>query len=163
MGREGRPEEFVAAATRAFEAGNRMLPTGGTNVEINGDRAIAKSKLRIMQRGLIHDVTCDVTCIGINFDFIERRNGRWGFVLRQPVYERDYVTTVEPGDSVTFDSEVLARRPDGYRRLAYLQEGLGFTIRPDLPTEGGPEREALFRAGDEWLSGAPLGWPVVVS
>jgi SnoaL-like domain len=152
--------EFVAAATAGFERGDRMLHSvGGVNVDVLGERAIGKSKLRIMQRGNIAGVLCDVTCIGINFDFIDRREGKWGLVLRQPVYERDYLVPVEPGASVSLDPEILQRRPDGYQRLAYLQEGLGYTIKPDMPTEVGPEREALFRAGAAWLEGAPLTWP----
>lgn len=152
--------EFVAAATRGFEKGDRMLHSvGGVTFDIDGDRAVAKSKLRIMQRGSVEGVVCDVTCIGINFDFIERRDGRWGLVLRQPVYERDYIVPTDPSESVVLDPEILARRPDGYQRLAYLQEGLGYKIKPDMPTEIGPQREALFEAGDRWLRGEPLGWP----
>jgi hypothetical protein len=152
--------EFAAAASAGFERGDRMLhAVGGTSVEITDDRAIAKSKLRIMQRGQVDDVTCDVTCTGINFDFIERREGRWGIVLRQPVYERDYLVPTDPEESLTLDPEILARRPDGYQRLAYLQEGMGYKIKPDMPTESGPEREALFEAGEGWLRGEPLSWP----
>lgn len=152
--------QFVAAATRGFEAGDRMLHSvGGVNVEIASDRAIARSKLRIMQRGPVEGVRCDVTCIGINFDFFERRGGRWGLVLRQPVYERDYLVPVDPAATVELNPEIMARRPDGYQRLAYLQEGLGYEIKPDMPTEVGPERAALAVAGEAWLDGDPLRWP----
>jgi hypothetical protein len=117
------------------------------------------SKLRIMQRGPVEGVTCDVTCIGVNFDFMERRDGRWGLVLRQPVYERDYIVPTDPTATVELNPEIIARRPDGYQRLAYLQEGLGYTIKPDMPTEVGSEREALNAARDAWLAGEALAWP----
>ena len=131
--------EFAAAAEAGFERGDRMLhAVGGVNAEIVGDRAIAKSKLRIMQRGPVEGVTCDVTCIGINFDFVERREGDWGIVLRQPVYERDYLVPTDPAESVSLDREILARRPDGYQRLAYLQEGLGYRIKADMPDRDRP-------------------------
>jgi SnoaL-like domain len=159
-GGKATPQQFAEAATKGFERGDRMLHgPGGMTAEIAGDRAIAQSKLRIMQRGPIHGVLCDVTCIGLNYDFLERRADRWGLVLRQPVYERDFLAPVNPGDTVELDPEILARRPDGYQRLAYLQEGLGYTIKPDMPTETGAEREGLVAEGAAWLRGAELGWP----
>jgi hypothetical protein len=160
-GGKAAPEDFVAAASDGFARGDRMLhAVGGVSVEIEGDRAIAKSKLRIMQRGPVEGVMCDVTCIGINFDFVERRGQRWGLVLRQPVYERDFLVPVDPTQTVTLDPEILSRRPEGYQRLAYLQEGLGYTIKPDMPTEVGAQREALEKQGEAWLRGEPLGWPL---
>lgn len=152
--------EFVAAATAGFERGVRMLHgPGGVSAEVAGDRGLAISKLRIMQRGTVESVLCDVTCVGVNFDFLERREGRWGLLLRQPVYERDYLAPVDPAQSVRLDPEVLARRPDGYARLAYLQEGLGYSIGTDLPTETGAAREALAEQGRAWLRGEALAWP----
>ena len=38
----------------------------------------------------------DVVCTGRFYDFIERRQGRWGFVLRQPIYEKDRMDPVDP-------------------------------------------------------------------
>lgn len=153
------PRGFAEAAEAGYQRGDRMLhANGGTTVEVAGDRAIGQTKMRIMQRGPVHGVLCDATCIGINFDFYERRAGRWGLVLRQPVYECDFLVTVDPDETVTLDPEVLARRPEGYARLAYLQEGLGYTIDPNLPTASGPVREALFAHARAWLAGADLTW-----
>ena len=159
-GGKATPQQFVEAATKGFARGDRMLhAAGGVNVEVAGDRAVAMSKLRIMQRGPVDGVICDVTCIGLNYDFFERREGRWGLVLRQPVYERDFIVPTDPSQRVELDPEILARRPDGYQRLSYLQEGLGYTIKPDMPTEVGPEREALVEQGAAWLRGEDLDWP----
>ena len=79
--------------------------------------------------------------------------------LRQPVYERDFIVPTNPHESVELDPDILARRPDGYQRLSYLQEGLGYTIKPDMPTEVGAEREALVEQGAAWLRGEQLDWP----
>jgi hypothetical protein len=153
------PRGFAQAAQRGYDNGDRMLHAcGPTNVELAGDRAIAQSKLRIMQRGPVEAVLCDVTCIGRVYDFYERRGGRWGLVLRQPIYERDFIVPVDPAHTVRLDPDKLARFPDGYARLAYLQEGLGYTIKPDMPTESGPELEALLAQGREWLAGGELTW-----
>ena len=153
------PRGFAEAAEAGYARGDRMLHSnGGTTVELAGDRAIAQTKMRIMQRGPVEGVLCDITCIGRIYDFFERRAGRWGLVLRQPIYERDFIVPVNPGESVTLDPEILARRPEGYQRLAYLQEGLGYPIKPDMPTESGGELEALLVQGDNWLAGGELTW-----
>jgi len=154
------PQEFAVAAQAGFERGDRMLhANGGTTVELNGDRAVAQTKLRIMQRGLLEGVLCDVTCIGRDYDFVARRGGRWGFVLRQPIYERDFVEPVDPSQTVRLDPERLARFPEGYARLAYLQESLGYRIIPTMPCHSGPEVEALYAQGRAWLAGEDLRWP----
>lgn len=153
------PRGFAEAAQRGYDRGERMLHAcGPTNVELAGDRAIAQSKLRIMQRGLVEGVECDVTCIGRVYDFHERREGRWGLVLRQPIYERDFITPVDPAQTVTLDPDKLGRLPDGYARLGYLQADLGYKIKPDMPTAAGPELEALLAQGRAWLAGEPLTW-----
>jgi hypothetical protein len=142
------------------QQGDRMLHiVGGVTSLVEGDRGFAMSKLRIQQRGPVEGVICDVVCIGVNYDFMEKRDGRWGLVLRQPVYERDFIDPVDPNQEVELKPEIMERRPDGYQRLAYLQEGLGYTIKPDMPTEVGPERDALNAAREAWLQGEPLAWP----
>lgn len=159
-GGKATPQQFVEAATKGFGQGDRMLHiVGGVTSLVEGDRGFAMSKLRIQQRGPVEGVECDVVCIGVNFDFMEKRDGRWGLVLRQPVYERDFIDPVDPNEKVELNPEIMERRPDGYQRLAYLQEGLGYTIKPDMPTEVGAEREALIEAREEWLAGGPLNWP----
>jgi SnoaL-like domain len=159
-GGKATPQQFVEAATNGFAKGDRMLHiVGGVTSLVEGDRGFAMSKLRIQQRGPVEGVICDVVCIGVNYDFMERRDGRWGLVLRQPVYERDFIDPVDPNEEVELNPEIMERRPDGYQRLAYLQEGLGYTIKPDMPTEVGAEREALNAEREAWLQGEPLAWP----
>ena len=52
--------------------------------------------MSINQRALVHDVPCDVVCTGRFYDFFEKRNERWGIVLRQPIYEKDRMDPVDP-------------------------------------------------------------------
>jgi hypothetical protein len=153
------PRGFAEAAERGYQNGDRMLHSnGGTSAEINGDRAIGQTKMRIMQRGLIEGVMCEVTCIGINYDFYERRDGKWGLLLRQPIYEHDFCVTVEPHESVKLDPAKIAEYPEGYARLAYLQSAIGYPIKKDMPTREGAEREALLEQGRAWLEGGELTW-----
>ena len=153
------PQSFTEAATRGYAQGDRAIhANGGTAVQLAGDRAIGQTKLRIMQRGMVEGVECDVTCLGRSYDFYERREGRWGLVLRQVIYERDSIATVDPNATVTLDPDRLARFPQGYARLAYLQEGLGHKITADMPTAEGPRLDALVEQGRSWLDGGPLTW-----
>jgi hypothetical protein len=54
------------------------------------------------------------------------------------------------------DPALLARFPDGYRHLAYLQTRVGYTVRNDLPGLDGPALDALYAQGAAWLAGKPL-------
>lgn len=159
-GGKASPQDFVKAASKGYAQGDRMLHSaGGMAADVNGNRAISQSKFRIMQRGPVNGVLCDVTCIGRNYDFFEKRDGRWGLVVRQPIYERDGIVPVDPNETVRLDPDELARFPEGYARLALLQEGLGYTIKPDMPVLEGAEVEALRAAGAKWLAGEELAWP----
>ena len=98
---------------------------------------------------------CDVVCTGRFYDFIERRAGRWGIVLRQPIYEKDRLDPVDPAARLELPGQELERFPAGYRHLAYLQAGLGYRVKPDMPGLTGPEVEALYQRGARWLAGGP--------
>jgi hypothetical protein len=153
---QGPAAEFIRVSREGFERGVRILHfLGGTSVEVEGTRAIAQTKMTITQRAPVHDVLCDVVCTGRFYDFLERRDGRWGIVLRQPIYEHDRIDPVDPAAALRLDPALLARFPDGYRHLAYLQAQIGFTVKPDMPGLAGPEVEALYARGAAWLGGGP--------
>src|SRR6185437_4330025 len=84
---------------------------GGITVDIAGLRAIAQTKMTISQRALVHDVLCDILCTGRFYDFVEKRGGRWGLVLRQPIYEKDRMDAVDPAARLSLDPDLLARFP----------------------------------------------------
>jgi hypothetical protein len=154
---QGPAEEFIAVSRIGFERGVRILHfLGGTSVDVAGDRAVAQTKMTISQRAPVHEVPCDVVCTGRFYDFFERRDGRWAIVLRQPIYEKDRIDPVDPAASLALDPAVLRRYPEGYRHLAYLQSGLGYAVKPDMPGLTGPEVADLYRRGAAWLGGAPL-------
>jgi len=154
---QGTAEEFINVSRAGFEKGVNILHfLGGNSVDIAGDRAISQTKMTISQRALVHDVLVDVVCTGRFYDFFENRAGRWGVVLRQPIYEKDRMDPVDPAAHLQLDAALLHRFPEGYRHLAYLQTQIGYTIKPDMPGLKGPEVEALYGRGRAWLEGKPL-------
>jgi hypothetical protein len=116
-------------------------------------RAVAQTKMTISQRGLAHDTLVNVVCAGRFYDFLERRDGRWGIVRRQPIYEIDRLEPVDPSASLHLDAAVLDAYPEGYRHLACLQRGLGFDVKAGLPGRTGPAVEQFYAQGRAWL-----GW-----
>jgi hypothetical protein len=157
---QGPAADFIKVSREGFEKGVSILHfLGGTAIDIAGTRAICQTKMTINQRAPVHDVVCDVVCTGRFYDFVEKRDGDWGIVLRQPIYEKDRLDIVDPAASLSLDPEVLARFPEGYRHLAYLQDGLGFKVKIDMPGLKGPVVEALYQRGADWLAGKDLPPP----
>ena len=154
---QGPAERFIEVSREGFERGVNILHfLGGSTIEVNGNRAIAQTKMQIMQRAPVDGVLCDVVCTGRFYDFFEQRQGVWGVVLRQPIYEKDRLDPLDPAAKLTLDGKVLAQYPEGYRHLAYLQAQSGFTVKRDMPGLKGPAVEQLYRQGTAWLGGEPL-------
>ena len=153
---QGGVEDFIRVSREGFQRGVRILHfLGGTTLEVVGDRAIAQTKMTISQRGPVEGVECDVVCTGRFYDFFERRDGRWGLVARQPIYEKDRADPVDPAAQLELDQELLGRFPVGYRHLAYVQTQIGYAVKPDMPGLTGPEVDALYARGADWLAGSP--------
>ena len=153
---QGPADEFIRVTQDGWARGVSILHfLGGTAIDVAGDRAIAQTKMTISQRGDVHGVRCDVVCTGRFYDFLERRGGRWGLVLRQPIYEKDRLDPVDPTATLALEPDLLARFPEGYRHLAYIQTRIGYTVKTDMPGLRGPEVEALYARGRGWLEGRP--------
>jgi hypothetical protein len=154
---QGPAPEFIRVSREGWNRGVSILHfLGGGSIDLAGDRAIAQTKMTISQRAAVHDVWCDVVCTGRFYDFFEKRAGRWAVVLRQPIYEKDRMDPVDPSKTLTLDAQLLSQFPEGYRHLAYLQAGIGYPIKKDMPGLKGPEVEALYARGQRWLAGDPL-------
>ena len=154
---QGTVDEFIAMSKTGWEKGVSILHfLGGSSVELAGNRAIVQTKMTISQRGTLEGVLCDVVCTGRFYDFFEKRNGRWGLVFRQPIYEKDRVDPVDPSVILKLDESLLSKFPVGYRHLAYLQSQIGYSVKTDMPGIKGVEVEALYDKGRRYLAGEPL-------
>lgn len=151
---QGPAAEFIRVSQEGWARGVSILHfLGGSSIDVAGERAIAQTKMTISQRAQVHGVKVDVVCTGRFYDFMERRAGRWGVVLRQPIYEKDRMDPVDPSAQLRLDGDLLAQFPEGYRHLAYLQTGIGYAVKRDMPGLKGPEVDALYARGKRWLAG----------
>ena len=154
---QGPAAEFIRVTREGWSRGVSILHfLGGTSIDLNGVRAIAQTKMTISQRAEVHGVLCDVVCTGRFYDFIEKRQQRWGLVLRQPIYEKDRIDAVDPAAALELDGQLLAQFPAGYRHLAYVQSQIGYSVKRDMPQLQGPVVESLYARGQAWLAGGPI-------
>ncbi len=154
---QGPYEEFIRVTIEGWNKGVSILHfLGGSSIEVEGTRAIAQTKMTISQRGPVEGVLCDVVCTGRFYDFFEQRNGRWGLVHRQPIYEKDRIDPIDPAATLRLDQTALAQFPEGYRHLAYIQTRIGYQVKMDMPQLKGPIVQDLYRRGADWLAGQPL-------
>ncbi|WP_376092970.1 nuclear transport factor 2 family protein [Roseomonas sp. CCTCC AB2023176] len=154
---------FIEASKAGWARGVSILHfLGGCSVEVSeggaGKRAISQTKMTISQRAEVHGVLVDVVCTGRFYDFVEEKADGWKIVLRQPIYEKDRMDPVDPAARLDLDPALLARFPEGYRHLAYLQTGIGYDVKTDMPGLRGDKVQALYAAGQSWLRGDPLRW-----
>ena len=162
---QGTAAEFIRVSKDGFERGvpkgfSILHFLGGSSIDLAGHRAVAQTKMTISQRAPIHqeghDVLVDVLCTGRFYDFLEKREGRWGLVTRRVCYEKDRMDPVNPAETVKLDPEVLKQFPVGYQHLGYLQAGLGFKVKTNLPGLFGPANDELYAYGKAWLAGGPI-------
>jgi hypothetical protein len=152
---QGPARDFIAVSRQGFERGVNILHfLGGFTCDVSGARAVSQTKMTINQRADVDGVAVDVVCTGRFYDFHEQRQGRWGLVRRQPIYEKDRMDPIDPSARLMLDATLLASFPEGYRHLAYLQSRVGFTIKQGLPGLRGAAVQALYAEGAAWLAGS---------
>ena len=164
---QGPASEFIRVSREGFEKGVSILHfLGGFTCDVAGTRAVSQTKMTINQRATVDGVLVDVVCTGRFYDFLEKRvpvrltadttsdHGRWAIVRRQPIYEKDRMDPVDPAASLVLDPDRLARFPEGYRHLAYLQSKIGFPVKNNLPGLRGPAVQELYDEGRAWLAGS---------
>jgi len=152
---QGPARDFIEASRKLFDQGGNILHLlGGWTCDVAGTRAISQVKMTINQRAPLDGVLVDVVCVGRFYDFFEKRDGKWGIVRRQPIYEKDRLDPVDPSAVLHLDPDLLSRFPEGYRHLGYLQSKNGFAVKDGLPGLRGPEVEKLYDEGKAWLDGS---------
>jgi hypothetical protein len=148
----GSAAEFVERARQAAARGSRSQHfIGVATIDLRGDRAVTQTRMMLLGRSTVHGVLVDVTCYGRFHDRFLRQDGEWRIEHRVPIYEKDRLDPVVPGQVVQLDAEKLSRLPDGCRHLTYVQSQAGSLITPDIPVPGNAALEKLIEAGENWL------------
>jgi hypothetical protein len=154
---QGSFRDFIRVTQEGWAKGVSILHfLGGSAIDLAGERAIAQTKMTISQRGPVEGVQCDVVCTGRFYDFLVKEQGAWKLLHRQPIYEKDRIDPVDPAARLQLDAARLAQMPEGYRHLAYIQTGIGYKVKMDMPMLKGAEVEALYARGARWLAGGAL-------
>ena len=156
---QGTGSDFIRVTIEGWNKGVSILHfLGGTTIDLAGTRAWAQTKMTISQRAEVDGVECDVVCTGRFHDLLEKRDGRWLMVMRQPTYEKDRLDPVDPSKALALDQDRLSQFPVGYRHLAYAQESVGYHVKRDMPGLKGADTEALYAHCRGWLAGGPARW-----
>jgi hypothetical protein len=154
--------DFIRVTQEGWSKGVSILHfLGGSAVEVKGERAIAQTKMTISQRGNVQgvdgaQVMCDVVCTGRFYDFVVKHEGQWKLLHRQPIYEKDRIDPLDSTAQLKLDVAKLASMPKGYRHLAYIQTGIGYKVKMDMPMLEGAEVDELYKRGARWLAGGAL-------
>jgi hypothetical protein len=153
---QGSADQFIEVSREGFDKGVSILHfLGGFTCDIALPRAVAQTKMTISQRAVVDGVLVDVLCTGRFYDFLEKRDGRWGIVRKQPIYEKDRMDPVDPSASLKLDRDLLEKFPEGYRHLAYLQTRAGFKVNKyALPGLKNDAVKQLYAEGKAWLEGS---------
>ena len=148
----GPAREFIDRIAARPLGGSQHF-VGACAVELNGDRAIAETRLMLLVRGTLQRVAIDITCYCRSYDRFVRLDNAWRIARREMIYEKDRIDLLTPGERLELDEHDLARYPVGYRHLAYFQAAGGAHITPDLPTPGSEALARLYAEGEKWLRG----------
>jgi hypothetical protein len=148
----GPAREFINRVVSRPLGGSQHF-VGACAVELNGDRAIAETRLVLLVRGALQGTEVDVTCYARSYDRFVRVDDAWRIQRREMIYEKDRLDPVDPAAHLVLDEARLARYPLGYRHLAYLQEAGGAHITPGLPVPGSEALKRLYSEGERWLRG----------
>lgn len=152
---EGAASDFVVASRELTGKGARAQHfMGASTVEVHGERATAESRFILLLRGQLGEQQVDVTCYGRFFDRLVRHGQQWAILAREPIYEKDSMQPVAPGQAVHLDPLILQRYPEGYRHIAYLQCLGGARITTDLVAPNSAAQSSLYEAARAWLANA---------
>lgn len=154
---DGAASGFVDASAqgRAKQPKDRgaLHVIGATTAHVRGDRATAETRITLLLRSVVSGTLADITAYGRFFDLLVKSDGAWRIQRRTPIYDKDCIQPVTPGEKISLDPEKLAKYPAGFRHLAYAQESDGAKITLTIPDPYSDEEKAVYASGRAWLDG----------
>ena len=108
--------------------------------------------MTIHQRAPLDGVLVDVVCTGRFYDFLEKRNGQWGIVRRQPIYEKDRLDPVDPSAVLKLDTDLLASFPKATATWAIYNPRMALPSKLICPVyEARRWKDCMPKARHGWL------------
>lgn len=154
---DGAAKGFIDACVqmhaRQPSQGSAMHLIGGTTAEVADDRAFAETRITLLTRGTVHGCAVDVTVYGRFLDFLVKRDGKWLIDRREPIYDKDMLQPVSPREAPELDPAELAKQPQGFRHMAYVQSAAGLRINSTIPDPKSEAEQSLYARGRRWLTG----------
>ncbi|MGW5640326.1 nuclear transport factor 2 family protein [Streptomyces sp. NPDC003832] len=148
--------EFVRLSRQSFDGGGRSCHVlSPVLIQVNGDRATADTGVVIAGRMSVGGVGVFLTAYSRIVERLEKRGRDWRISELKCVYQFDYLTPENPGDTVELDPGRLARYRPSYSALSYwVEETRGAAaVRDDLPGVDRPDTiNDLYRANAAWLA-----------
>lgn len=146
---------FVDASQRMAGRGDasvhRLSPP---TVQTVANRAFAELPAGIELRTDVDGVAVDLVSYTRIEYRLERRDGRWGILALDCIYERDTISAVLPGLPVAITPADLAPYREPYAILSWHLARRGYDVSADLLGDDRPERTAAFYAETlKWLGG----------
>jgi hypothetical protein len=149
---DGPAEEFIDRSVASFGGKARAQHSiGVSTINVEGDCAIAETRIVLLLRASLNAVAVDVTCYGRFYDFFVRLEGAWRIQKRIPVYDKDRIDAVDPAVTLKLDHDLLAKFAEGYRHLAYVQAQGGATLPEGLIEPQSHAERCLYEDGNRWL------------
>lgn len=148
--------EFVDLSRQSFEAGGRSCHVlSPILIHVHGNRATADTGAIIAGQISVSGADVFLTAYSRIVERLERRGQQWRISELKCIYQFDYLTPMNPGETVDLDSDRLAGYRPSYSALSYwVEETRGAdAVRDDLPGVDRPETiDELYDANNAWLA-----------
>ena len=138
----GNPAGFVAGTRKkASQSGQVLNPfvphqLQPMTVRINGSRAVVILGCKIETQHILDGVEVNL-CVFCHLVYrAEQHQGEWKLMSFNCIYERDLITPIIPGTSLTVDVAKLDSYRKAYRFLSYATDKMGRLCDQELPGEG---------------------------
>ncbi|WP_174297201.1 nuclear transport factor 2 family protein [Sphingomonas bacterium] len=150
--RAGTADEFIAASKAGWAKGLSVThELGAVAIWLQGDRAISQNKMQITLGGELSGVACASSTMARHLDRWEKREGLWGLLSRETIYDRDHLYALKPGDHIEVENDLYESFPPAYRAIGYFMTKMGYPVSTEVPVlRSDAERNRIAEA-HRWL------------
>jgi len=151
----GTHDDFVTESMTIAARGRSTLKhqLGVPAVTVNGERALSEVNVVIMVRASTPAGEIDTSSFARFLDRMTKVDGRWRFVERVGIYEKDRIDPVDRPALPAGLYEGAAEHPREIRFLARSLTAAGLSVSPRTVLDKSEAMRALYRDAERWLEG----------